>query len=284
VAPNGRRRVDRGAFLFEYTPLPMSPMTVAELLLLAIVTAAAPLALSREFFPLGGVCFLPLAAVAAWALLQWPSRTRIHANGIEVSLPLWRRILREPTFLRWSDVLNVYPASYEVAGAAMSPFASSAGTLVHTGLGIETRDGRRRTVKFTPGSIRRFRAESPGFTYAMAAVRRALRDVGRPLVTDAREYSDDEVLRMHEEARRPLLGLDAIVYAFFLPPTIVAVGFGAFSLLGVTPDVVLTLTVVGLAAIPPVASMSYTLEKSRRRNWLLGELAKHEEAVRADGR
>lgn len=274
---------DRGAPLFEYAPLPMSPMTVAELLLLGIVTLAAPVALPPEFFPLGGACFLPLAAVALWALLQWPSRTRIFANGIEVSLPLWRRIVRERAYLPWHEVRNVYPASYEVAGAAMSPFASSAGTLVHVGLGLDTADGRRRTVKFTPGSIRRFRGESPGFTYAKEAVRQALRAIGRPLVTDVRPYSDEEILKMHEEARRPLLGLDAIVYAFFLPPTIVAVALAAFLSLGITPDLPLLVAVIAIAAVPPFASMWFTLGKSRRRNWLLGELAKHEETLRSAG-
>jgi len=261
----------------------MSSMTVAELLLLGIVTLAAPLAAPPEFFPLGGLCFLPLAAVAAWAFLQWPSRTRIFAHGIDVSLPVWRRILREPAYLSWAEVTNVYPASYEIAGAAMSPFASSAGTLVHTGLGLETKDGRRFTVKFTPGSILRFRAESPGFTYAMEAVRNAFRDLGRPLVMDARAYTDEEILRMHEEARAPLLGLDAIVYAFFLPPTIVAVSLAAFLFLGITPDAPLLIAIVAAAMVPPIASMYFTLEKSRRRNWVLGELAKHEEAARARG-
>ncbi len=272
---------ERGTLRFEYAPLPMSPMTVAELLLLGIVTLAAPLALPSEFFPLGGACFLPLAAVLAWALLQWPSRTRIFADGIEVSLPLWRRIGRAPAYVPWAEVTNVYPASYEVAGAAMSPFASSAGTLVHTGLGIETKDGTRRTVRFTPGSIRRFRAESPGFTYAMEAVRAAFQDLGRPLVSDVRPYSDEDILRMHEEARHPLLGLDAIVYAFFLPPTIVAVALAAFLFLGVNPDMPLILVVLAVAAIPPLASMWYTLEKSDRRNRVLAELAKHEESVRS---
>ncbi|HKZ63022.1 MAG TPA: hypothetical protein VJ400_01120 [Thermoplasmata archaeon] len=273
---------DRGPLLFEYKPLPMSPMVVAELLLLTIVTLATPFAFPSEFFPLGGACFLPLAVVVTWALLQRPSPTLVRARGIEVSLPLWRRILREDPWIPWDRVRNVYPASYEVSGAAMSPFASSAGTLVHTGLGLETADGRRRTVKFTPGSIRRFRSESPGYVYAMEAVRRAMANLGRPLVTDVRSYTDEDVLRMHADAREPLLGLGTIVYAFFLPPTIVAAGFLILSWAGMPADVPFLLAVAGLAALPPVASMWFTLGRSRRRNLLLGELAKHEEAVRAE--
>lgn len=272
---------ERGPLLFAYTPLPMSPMTVALLLLVAIVTVAAPFALPAELFPLGGVCFLPFAVLVFWAILWRPSATWILAKGIEVSLPLWRRFLRTPAYIPWGRVRNVYPAAYEISGAAMSPFASSAGTLVHTGLGIETVDGRRLTVKFTPGSIRRFRSESPGFTYAMEAVRQAFRELGRPLVSHVRSYSDDEVKAMHEEARRPLMGLDVIVYAFFLPPTIVASVFVVLNALGVTPDPLLVATVLLLAAIPPATSMQFTLARSRRRNYVLGELAKHEEFLRA---
>ena len=273
---------DRGPLLFEYTPLPMSPMVVAELILLGIVTLAAPFALPREFFPLGGACFLPLAAVAVWALLQRPSPTRVRARGIEVSLPFWRRLLREASWTPWDRVRNVYPASYEVSGAALSPFASSAGTLVHTGLGLETHDGRRRTVKFTPGSIRRFRSESPGYVYAMEAVRRAMADLGRPLVTHVRSYTDEEVLRMHAEAREPLLGLGTIVYAFFLPPTIVAAAFLVLGWAGMSADIPFLLAVAAMACVPPIGSMWFTLRRSRRRNLVLGELAKHEEAARAE--
>lgn len=282
ISNRARERVDdRGSILFEYKPLPMSPMTVAIFVLLGIVTLAAPFTLPPELFPLGGVCFLPLAGVLAWAILQQPSPTRIRANGVEVSLPLWRRALRRSLYVPWVDVRNVYPAAYEISGAAMSPFASSAGTLIHTGLGVETTDGRRRTVKFTPGSIRSFRGESPGFTYAMNAVRQALDALGRPLVTQSKQYSDEEVRAMHEEARHPLVGMGAIVLAFFLPPTLVAVAFVVLDAMGTTPAPIGLATILILAAIPPFASMRFTLTKSRRRNYLLGELAKHEETLRA---
>ena len=131
-------------------------------------------------------------------------------------------MIGEHAYFPWSSIRNAYPASYEISGAAMSPFASSAGTLVHTGLGLETQDGRRRTVRFTPGTIRAFRTESPGFRYAMAAVREAFATMGRPLVSDVASYTDAQVLAMHAEARQPLLGLEAIIYAFFLPPAIFA--------------------------------------------------------------
>lgn len=272
---------EEGALVFEYVPLPMSPMTLASLILLGITTfLLGPFLLPPDLWPIGGLCFLPLAAVVAWALLQSPSPIRIRTTGIEMSLPLWRRIARRPAFVPWLHVRNVYPATYEIAGAAMSPFASSAGTLVHTGLGLELRDGRRVTLKFTPGAIQAFRGESPGFTYAMEAVRKVFADLGRPLVTDVRAYSDEEVRSMHEEARQPLLGLATIVFAFFLPPTIVAGALVLFDALDIALDVLAVGAVFALAAIPPVASMAYTLKRSRRRNQLLSELAKFEEHAR----
>ena len=277
--PRSRRDVDdRGALLFDYAPLPMSPMTVAGILLLAIVTVAAPLALPAELF--GPLCVAPLVLALVYALAQHPSRTRIHARGIAVSLPAWRRWLRQNAFVPWRDVRNAYPAAYEISGASLSPFASSAGTLVHTGLGLELLDGRRIVVKFTPGSIRAFRARTPGFEYAMAAVREAFQALGRPLVTDVRSYADAEVLAMSEEARQPMLGLPTIVFAFFTPPSIAAAVLYGLEYAGVAPGALETLTAVTLAAIPPLASIWYTYGKSRHRNWLLGELAKHEEALR----
>jgi len=184
-------------------------------------------------------------------------------------------------YFPWSSIRNVYPASYEISGAALSPFASSAGTLVHTGLGLEMGDGRRHTVRFTPGTIRAFRTESEGFTYAMAAVRDAFRILGRPLVSDVVSYTDAQVLAMHEEARKPLLGLDAIVYAFFLPPAIFAGILLVLVSAGAAIGVPVLAATVGLALIPPVSSMWFTLAKSRRRNWVLSELAKYEEAARS---
>src|SRR5205823_6109892 len=85
--------------------------------------------------------------------------------------PLWRRIIGTPRYIPWSAVRDVYPRSYEVAGSFLSPFASSAGTLVHTGIGLETHDGRKVLIRFTPGSIRAFRAETQGYQESMAAIR-----------------------------------------------------------------------------------------------------------------
>src|SRR5712664_1618647 len=168
--------VARGPPVFEYRPIPVSPMSVAVLILLAVVTfVLGPLASPPELWPLGGLCLLPIALVMLYVLLNRPSPTRIYGEGIEVSLPAWRRILGSKRFFPWDEVANVYPASYEVSGAFLSPFASSAGTLVHVGIGLETVAGDRIVVRFTPGAIRAFRGETEGYVQAMDAVREVLR-------------------------------------------------------------------------------------------------------------
>src|SRR6266540_4247582 len=118
--------------VFEYRPIPVSPMSVALLILLAIVTfVLGPLASPPELWPLGGLCFLPFLLLVALIAANRPSPTRIFYEGIEVSLPLWRRVLGTRRYYPWEDVANVYPASYEISGAFLSPVASSAGALGH---------------------------------------------------------------------------------------------------------------------------------------------------------
>ncbi|HLE45548.1 MAG TPA: hypothetical protein VI915_00960 [Thermoplasmata archaeon] len=263
--------------VFEYVPIPVSPMGVALLLLAAIVTfLLGPIAAYPEgLWPLGGLCFLPFVVLLVWVLANRPSTTQIYAEGIEISLPLWRRAAGTRRFYPWEEVVNVFPASYEISGAFLSPFASSAGTLVHTGIGLETAAGERLTVKFTPGAIRAFRGETEGYRRAMEAVREVFAARGRPLVSSVRAYTDDEVKGMQAEAREPLLGMATIVLAFLTPPALVAI------VLLVMP---LGPLAWGLAAVvalaPPVASIVVTYRRGRRRNLLLSELSKFQESYR----
>src|SRR5881396_3001122 len=127
---------DRGSLLYTYRPIPANPMTVALLLLLVVVTfLIGPLVAGPEgLWPLGGLCFLPVALVLGAIALFKPSQTRVFENGIEISFPLWRVMRGERRYYAWSEIRDVYPRSYEVAGSFLSPFASSAGTLVHTGI------------------------------------------------------------------------------------------------------------------------------------------------------
>src|SRR6266702_256542 len=275
----------RGALLYAYRPIPANPMAVALLLLVLIVTfGIGPLAAGPEgLWPLGGLCFAPLAVALLAVALFKPSPTRVFEDGIEFSLPLWRRMVGGSRYIRWSDVRDVYPRSYEVAGSFLSPFASSAGTLVHTGIGMETKGGRRLLVRFTPGSIRAFRAESQGYAEAMAAIRDRFARHGERMVTTARPLSDEEVLAMQAHAREPLVSIVGVFFAFFLPPAIVAAVLliASAARVALTPVVIAAALVVAL--LPPAASMTQTLRQSEHRNDVLSDLAKYQEHLREEG-
>ena len=272
----------RGPLLYAYRPIPANPMTVALLLLvLAVTFVFGPIAAGPEgLWPLGGLCFVPLAFLVAATAAFMPSPTLVYEEGIEISRPLWRRLLGGGGYYPWAAVRDVYPRSYEVAGSFLSPFASSAGTLVHTGIGLETKSGRRILLRFTPGSIRAFRAETRGYLEAMAVIRDRFARRGQPMVTTANPLSDDRVLEMQAEAREPLVPIAGVFLAFFLPPAVVA----AILLILTTARIELTSAIlvaaIAVALLPPAASMARTLRRSERRNQILSELAKYQEHLR----
>ncbi len=274
-------RQDPGPLLFAYKPIPANPMSVALLILLALVTLGiGPLAAAPEgLWPLNGVCFLPLGLLLVVMVLFKPSPTYVYERGIEISLPLWRRLVGEQRDYRWEEIRDIYPASYEVAGSFMSPFASSAGTLVHAGIGLETVHGRRLLIRFTPGAIRAFRAESEGFLGAMAAIRERFARRGEPMVRTAKTFTDAEVLAMQAQAREPLVSIVGVFFAFFLPPTIVGAVFVAATTLGIPLSLPLALAAILIALVPPAASMAATLRRSERRNEILSELSKFQESL-----
>ncbi len=257
-------------------------MTVAVLLLGLVVTfVIGPIAAGPEgLWPLGGLCFVPIALVVIAMAVFKPSPTFVFENGIEISLPLWQRILGERRYYAWSEIRDIYPRSYEVAGSFLSPFASSAGTLVHTGIGLETNDSRRLLIPFTPGSIRAFRAESRGYLEAMSVIRNRFARRGEPMVQTAKTFSDDRVLAMQAQAREPLVPITGVFLAFFLPPSIVAAILIALSLARVELTPVILLAALAIAMLPPAASMIRTLRQSERRNEILSELAKYQEHLR----
>src|SRR2546428_4019130 len=182
-------------------------MTVAVLLLVLVVPfGIGPVAAGPEgLWPLGGLCFVPLGLVLVAIAVFKPSPTFVFEEGIEISLPWWRRLAGDRRYYRWSEIRDVYPRSYEVAGSFLSPFASSAGTLVHTGLGLETHDGGRLLIRFTPGSIRAFRSESQGYVEAMAVIRDRFARRGEPMVTTAKRLSDEQGFGVPTPAREPPL-------------------------------------------------------------------------------
>jgi hypothetical protein len=272
----------RGPLLYLYRPIPANPMTIALFLLVLVVTLGlGPIVAGPQgLWPLGGLCFVPLAIVLIAIAAYKPSPTLVFEEGVEVSLPLWRRLLGTPRYVPWSEVLDVYPRSYEVAGSFLSPFASSAGTLVHTGIGIETKAGRRFLLRFTPGSIRAFRAETQGYMEAMAIVRDRFARRGERMVTTAKTFSDTEVLAMQGEARRPLVRIEGVFAAFFLPPSIVILLLVLLQWARVSLDSLVIALVLALAFLPPAASMIRTLRQSERRNEILSDLAKFQEHLR----
>ena len=272
----------RGPLLYAYRPIPANPMTVAVLLIGLVVTfVIGPVAAGPEgLWPLGGLCFVPLALVLGAMAVFKPSPTFVFENGIEISLPLWRRILGQRRYYPWSEIRDVYPRSYEVAGSFLSPFASSAGTLVHTGIGLETNDGGRLLVRFTPGSIRAFRAESRGYLEAMLVIRHRFAQRRMPMVTTAKTFSDRQVLEMQAQAREPLVPITGVFLAFFLPPSIVAAILIALSVARLELSALILVVALALATLPPAASMVRTLRQSDRRNEILSELAKYQEHLR----
>src|SRR2546427_12639477 len=86
---------DRGPLLYAYRPIPANPMTVAVLLLgLVVPFVIGPIAPGPQgLWPLGGLCFVPLAVVLPAMAAFKPSPTFVFEHGVEISLPLWRRIL-----------------------------------------------------------------------------------------------------------------------------------------------------------------------------------------------
>ncbi len=277
---------DPGPLLYAYKPIPANPMSVALLILIVLVTVViGPVAAAPEgLWPLNGICFLPLGLLLVGIVLFQPSPTYVYENGIEISLPLWRRLLGEQRDYRWEEIRDIYPASYEVAGSFMSPFASSAGTLVHAGIGLETVHGRRLLLRFTPGAIRAFRAESEGFRGAMAAIRDRFARRGEPMVRTAKTFTDAEVLGLQARAREPLVSIVGVFFAFFLPPTIVAAVFVTATALGIPLSAPLALAAVLVALVPPGVSMAATLRRSERRNEILSELSKFQESLREKAR
>src|SRR2546425_9227403 len=102
---------DRGPLLYAYRPIPANPMTVAVLLLVLVVTfGIGPIAAGPEgLWPLGGLFFVPhgpgLVAIAVFK----PSPTFLFEDGIEISLPLLRRLAGGRRFFRSAGVPGVEP-------------------------------------------------------------------------------------------------------------------------------------------------------------------------------
>src|SRR2546427_36127 len=146
--------------------------------------------------------------------------------------------------------------------------------------GIEPKEGRRILIRFTPGSIGVFRAESRGYLETMMVIRDRFARRGERMITTAKSYSDTEVLAMQNRARQPLVRIEGVFTAFFLPPSIVIVLLIALAWARVDLTSFTIAIVLAVALFPPAISMARTLRQSERRNEILSELAKFQEHLR----
>src|SRR5688572_19681113 len=120
-------RGERGALLWEYDPPRAHPILYAGAIVFAVVLLTGRLEyLLRESRPfLYAVYALPLLLDLLLLVALIPSPVRLHAGGAAPARPLVLRWWRP--FLPWAEVAAAYPASYDVTGAFVSPFASSDG-------------------------------------------------------------------------------------------------------------------------------------------------------------
>jgi len=85
---------------------------------------------------------------------------------------------------------------------------------------------------------------------------------------------------MQSQARQPLVRIEGVFTAFFLPPSIVIVLLIILQGFHVSLTAAIILIVLFFALVPPALSMARTLRQSERRNGILSELAKFQEQLR----
>ncbi|HUR62881.1 MAG TPA: hypothetical protein VM241_00205 [Candidatus Thermoplasmatota archaeon] len=262
---------DRGELLWEYRPPRAHPILYAGLLVFGFVFVTGALEnLARDNRPeLYAVYALPFLATLLLAVALEPGAVRIHRDGIAPSRPLVARWARP--FLRWDDLAAVYPASYDVTGAFVSPFASSDGKVTQTGLALEDRGGRTETVRFTPTRFAHNTPRSRGYKEAIEVVRALYAEQGRTLVPAAATFAPEQREAMLAQARKPFLPFIAIVLLFAgaAPALWVLLRLGA---------------PIGLALpaalLLPFGTSLRSAVQSRRRNRLLDALGKAAEFER----
>jgi hypothetical protein len=262
---------DRGELLWEYRPPRAHPILYAGLLVFGFVFVTGALenyARDDQAF-LYAVYALPFLATLLLAVALEPGVVRIHRDGIAPSRPLVARWARP--FLRWDELAAVYPASYDVTGAFVSPFASSDGKVTQTGLALEDRKGRTETVRFTPTRFAHNTPRSRGYKEAIDLVRALHAEQGRPLVPQAKTFTAQERAAMLAEARKPFLPFFAIVLLF----AGAAPALWALLMLGVPIAAALP-----VALLLPLGTSLRSALQSRRRNALLDALGKAAEFER----
>ncbi len=270
----------KGELKFQFVPLPLHPMTFALLIILGIVaTLGIPRALGDpEESRTAWLWFLPFFLVVTLAILGRPSPTRIYGCGVEPSLPLWRRLLGHRRFYPFDEIRNIYPKPYYVGGAAMSPFAASAGTVEHIGVGIETKGGREFLLAFTPSLPGFVQGPSEGYRLAMDHLEAILDERGQPMVQDPPTFTAEQLGDMKREVLRPLMAFHIIVLAFFSPIALLPLAFLAIGAMGWDGYGPLLYGVVVLGLLPLILMVVLTWRRSLRRHQLLREISKAETA------
>lgn len=261
----------RGALLWEYSPPRAHPILYAGLLVFGFVFMTGSLEnLARENVGrLYAIYAAPIIGTALIMVALMPSSTRIYENGIAPARSLIMR-WHQP-FVAWTDLAAVYPHSYDVTGAFVSPFASSDGKVTQTGLGLEWPDGTSETVKFTPTRFSMTSRRSRGFREAYALVVDSFQKMGRPMVAAANQYTSEERAAMMAAARAPFLPFFAIVFLFASAAPIVWI------LLRLHVPVPVAL---GIGLLAPLGTSLRSYVKSRERNRILNALAKQTEFER----
>ena len=274
---------DLGEPRLEYRPLPASPLLLALLFLTIIVAAIGiPVAtVTRLPLVLWWLWVAPPLAVAGAIVLARQSPLRLYEEGLEIPLPLWRRLSRARRAYRYGEVVNLYPRLYYVSGAILSPFAASVGTVEHLGLALELQNGQAVILKFTPGIPEFARGEDKGYALVVGELREIFQKANRPWVTEVHPYEAEEIDAMKRVAARPLLPFWVIVLAFFAPVGLLPGVFFLLTALGSPielPQLALIL-IVGLS--PPAAMLATSWRRSRRRHFYLKEVSKYNEWRRA---
>ncbi|MES2154688.1 MAG: hypothetical protein V4510_06080 [bacterium] len=266
---------ERGAILWEYRPPRAHPILYAGLIVTLAVCAMGSLenALRDNRPLLYAVYAAPVAAVLLFMIALWRSPIRIHEQGLAPSRFLAARWHRP--FVRWEEVAAAFPASYDVTGAFVSPFASSDGKVTQTGLGLELRDGSFETVRFTPTRFAENTRRSRGYREGMDVVRAIFAQQGRPLVATAEHLDAASRDRLLAEARRPFLPFFAIVFLFACAAPVLWLLAGAAHM----P----LATALPLALVLPLLTSLQSWLRSRRRNAILNRLAKVAEHERQGG-
>jgi hypothetical protein len=270
---------------FIYTPSAVDPLLMMLIILVAIVTLIGlPVTLvdrpEYDFIgalgPAGAaLCLSPLLALALAAFLLRPTQFRVGKEGMRFPVPRVLASTGRAPLVRYEDVRNAYVTAVESAGAKLSPFASSAGSVLHLGIGVETRDGRTYVAKFTPSRLAPDAPERALCLQAIEAIRARMGALGRPLVQEPPRLDEQTLARNLEAAQRPLLPFPAIVASFFVLPLNAFVVLYVTGAAGLSPEVLRWALAAAAAAAPALLMLHRAFERNARRDEAINEVAKH---------